>query len=62
MKRTISPYRQLLHGLSFSLYGKQFLDGMERTSIGMYITIGGLLLNIFLNWVLIYGRLGTRWA
>jgi MATE family multidrug resistance protein len=38
--------------------GKQFLDGMERTRIGMYITIGGLLLNIFLNWVLIYGRFG----
>jgi MATE family multidrug resistance protein len=38
--------------------GKQFLDGMERTSIGMYITIGGLVLNIFLNWVLIYGHLG----
>jgi MATE family multidrug resistance protein len=37
---------------------KQFLDGMERTSIGMYITIGGLALNIFLNWALIYGRLG----
>ncbi len=38
--------------------GKQFLDGMERTKVGMYITVGGLALNIFLNWVLIYGRLG----
>lgn len=38
--------------------GKQFLDGMERTKVGMYITLGGLLLNIFLNWVLIYGHLG----
>jgi MATE family multidrug resistance protein len=38
--------------------GKQFLDGMERTRVGMYITLGGLLLNVFLNWVLIYGRLG----
>src|SRR5688572_22953208 len=37
---------------------KQFLDGMGRTTIGMYITIGGLLLNIFLNWILIYGKLG----
>ena len=37
---------------------KQLLDGMGRTTIGMYITIGGLLLNIFLNWVLIYGKLG----
>lgn len=38
--------------------GKQFLDGMERTRIGMYVTIGGLLMNIVLNWILIYGRLG----
>jgi MATE family multidrug resistance protein len=37
---------------------KQLLDGMGRTTIGMYITIGGLLLNVFLNWVLIYGNLG----
>jgi MATE family multidrug resistance protein len=37
---------------------KQFLDGMGRTTIGMYITVGGLALNIFLNWVLIYGKLG----
>lgn len=39
--------------------GKQFLDGMERTRIGMYITLGGLVINIFLNWVLIYGHLGA---
>jgi len=37
---------------------KQFLDGMGRTSVGMYVTIGGLALNVFLNWVLIYGNLG----
>ena len=56
---------KFLHIVNFStgflflfMAGKQFLDGMERTRIGMYITIGGLLLNIFLNWVLIYGRLG----
>ncbi len=42
----------------FFMAGKQFLDGMGRTKIGMYITIGGLALNCFLNWVLIYGRLG----
>jgi MATE family multidrug resistance protein len=38
--------------------GKQFLDGMGRTKIGMQITIAGLTLNFFLNWVLIYGKLG----
>ncbi|HXH18240.1 MAG TPA: MATE family efflux transporter, partial [Chitinophagales bacterium] len=37
---------------------KQLFDGMGRTTIGMYITIGGLALNIFFNWVLIYGKLG----
>jgi MATE family multidrug resistance protein len=45
-------------GMFFFVAGKQFLDGMGRTKIGMVITLGGLLLNIFLNWVLIYGRLG----
>jgi MATE family multidrug resistance protein len=45
-------------GIFFFMAGKQFLDGMGRTRIGMVITIGGLLLNIFLNWVLIYGKLG----
>lgn len=37
---------------------KQFLDGMGRTTIGMYITIAGLALNVFFNWVLIYGKFG----
>jgi len=37
---------------------KQFLDGMGRTTIGMYITMGGLALNVVLNWILIYGKLG----
>jgi MATE family multidrug resistance protein len=37
---------------------KQLLDGMGRTTIGMYITIAGLAVNVFLNWVLIYGKLG----
>jgi MATE family multidrug resistance protein len=45
-------------GIFFFMAGKQFLDGMGRTKIGMVITFGGLLINIFLNWVLIYGRLG----
>ncbi len=37
---------------------KQFVDGMGRTTIGMYITIVGLALNVFFNWVLIYGKFG----
>ncbi len=42
----------------FFMAAKQFLDGMGRTQIGMYITVAGLALNCFLNWVLIYGRFG----
>lgn len=42
----------------FFVAAKQFLDGMGKTKIGMLITIAGLLLSIFLNWVLIYGKLG----
>lgn len=50
--------------------GKQLLDGMGRTTVGMLITMGGLLLNIFLNWLLVAGHWGmpalgiegTAWA
>ncbi len=42
----------------FFMAGKQFLDGMGRTKIGMQITIAGLVINCFLNWILIYGKLG----
>ncbi|MFN8285414.1 MAG: MATE family efflux transporter [Chitinophagales bacterium] len=38
--------------------GKQFTDGMGKTMVGMVLSIGGLLLNIALNAVLIYGRFG----
>ena len=40
--------------------GKQFFDGMGRTTVGMVLTFIGLVLNIFLNWVLIYGHLGMK--
>lgn len=42
----------------FFMAAKQFLDGMGKTKVGMQITIAGLVLNYFLNWVLIYGRFG----
>lgn len=38
--------------------GKQFLDGMGRTTVGMAITIVGLAVNVLLNWMFIYGNLG----
>lgn len=37
---------------------KQFSDGLSHTRVAMVITIGGLLINVFFNWVLIYGNLG----
>jgi MATE family multidrug resistance protein len=42
----------------FFMAGKQFLDGMGQTKVGMYITLAGLVLNFFLNDILIYGKLG----
>lgn len=38
---------------------KQYADGITDTSLSMWVIIGGNLLNIFGNWVLIYGRLGA---
>ncbi|HEY5894869.1 MAG TPA: MATE family efflux transporter [Chthoniobacterales bacterium] len=38
---------------------KQFCDAMGRPSLPMTIVFGEVLLNIFLNWVLIFGNLGA---
>lgn len=38
---------------------KQFFDGITDTRTPMFIIIGGNLLNIFGNWVLIYGQFGA---
>ena len=37
---------------------KQFTDGICKPVVSMSILMGGNLLNIFGNWVLIYGKLG----
>lgn len=37
---------------------KQFTDGLEKTRIAMIISIAALPLNIFINWLLIFGNLG----
>lgn len=54
-----------LHIINFSVLpmlvmvaARQYTDGLGFTSVAMYITIGGLVLNVFLNWLLIYGKLG----
>ena len=42
----------------FFLACKQFTDGLSLTKVAMSITWIGLLVNAFLNWLLIYGKLG----
>lgn len=37
---------------------KQFADGLEKTRTAMIITLAGVPLNIFLNWLLIFGNAG----
>ncbi|MBS9522834.1 MATE family efflux transporter [Litoribacter alkaliphilus] len=37
---------------------KQFAEGLSQTKQAMFITIFCNLINVFLNWVLIYGKLG----
>jgi MATE family multidrug resistance protein len=38
---------------------RQFSEGIGITKYAMYITLAANTLNIFLNWVLIYGKLGV---
>lgn len=40
------------------LTGKQFLEGVGNTRIAMYITIAVNIVNITLNYLLIYGKMG----
>ena len=37
---------------------KQFLEGIGNTKVAMWITLGGNLLNIILNYIFIFGRCG----
>jgi MATE family multidrug resistance protein len=37
---------------------KSYTDGLSHTRVAMVITLTGLVLDVFLNWVLIYGSLG----
>lgn len=52
----------LLPGTPFLVAGiglKNFMDGMSFTRVTMVITLSGVALNTFLNWILIYGNLGA---
>ena len=37
---------------------KQFTDGLERTRTAMLLSLAALPLNVFLNWLLVYGNWG----
>jgi MATE family multidrug resistance protein len=57
--------RRFLHLLNYSTpmlmfftAGKQYMDGTGRTKVSMVITLLGLVMNVSLNQVLIYGKLG----
>lgn len=39
---------------------KQFLEGIGNTKVAMWVTLAGNVLNIFLNWVFIFGELGSE--
>lgn len=39
--------------------GKQFSEAVKHPWAATWIMLGGVLLNVFLNWVLIYGNLGA---
>ena len=41
-------------------FSKQFLEGLGNTVVAMLITIGCNLLNIFLNWIFIFGHWGLE--
>lgn len=46
--------------LMFFLAIKQFMEGIGNTKVAMWITLGGNILNIFLNWVFIFGEFGCE--
>ncbi|MDA0777728.1 MAG: MATE family efflux transporter [Bacteroidetes bacterium] len=58
------PYLKLLlwslTPMLFFLFSKQLCDGFGYTKGGMIITLIALLINIFFNWLLIYGHWGFQ--
>ncbi|MFN7014279.1 MAG: MATE family efflux transporter, partial [Bacteroidia bacterium] len=46
--------------LMFFLAFKQFAEGLSDTKTAMYISIGANLLNVFLNYLFIYGNWGVK--
>lgn len=58
----VRPYylMQLLSFLFFMSFNafKQYFDAIGRTSVGMWMILVGNVLNVFGNWLLIYGHFG----
>lgn len=61
----IGPATSYLQILSWSvipaivfLMAKSFVDGLSLTRPAMYVTLIGLVLNVGVNWILIYGKFG----
>lgn len=56
------PYFLIIIGsvlpLMFFIAVEQFSDGLEKTRISMFFNTTGLLVNIFFNWMFIYGNWG----
>jgi MATE family multidrug resistance protein len=56
------PYLLIISGsilpLMFFLTFKQFAEGLSDTRVAMYVSLGANFLNIFLNYLLIYGKWG----
>lgn len=56
------PYLELLMWsltpMMVFFFAKNISDGFSYTQAGMLVTLSTLLLNVFLNWVLIFGKLG----
>jgi len=44
--------------ISFFFTGKQYCEGLSNTRIALVISIAGNLINVLLNYTLIYGKLG----
>ena len=56
------PYLLIISGsiipLMFFLTFKQFAEGLSDTKFAMYASLGANFLNVFLNYLLIYGKFG----
>ena len=64
MEELAKPYLVLLAWSSIPMllffFMKNICDGYQFTLAGMVVTLTSLLINVFFNWVFIYGNLGSE--